>query len=85
MFIDQNVIPLFALQRSAMFWRDGYAIGHVSLLQSEKNLFKLAFYKHFVPPGRGAVQNVGPHHKSRQKNKKLSVCFTEVLHSGREV
>ncbi len=28
-------------------------IGHVSLLRSEKNVLKLAFYKYFVPTGRG--------------------------------
>jgi len=58
MFIDKRMIPRLALQRSAMFWRDEYAIGHVSLLRSEKNLFKLTFYKHFGPTGRGAVPNV---------------------------
>ena len=48
----------------------------VSLRWSEDNLFESVFYKHFVPAGRGAVQNVGRRHKSHQNNKKLMVCIT---------
>jgi hypothetical protein len=57
-------------------------IGYVSLLRSEENLFRLVFYKHFGPKGRGAVQNIGRRRKSLQKNKKLIVCFAKKLNLG---
>ncbi len=38
--------------------RDEYAIGYVSLLRSEENPVDHVFYKHFVPTGREAVQNL---------------------------
>ena len=34
-----------------------------------------AFYKHYVPPGRGNW----PRKRSWWKNKKLDVCYTELL------
>ena len=58
MFIDTRMISRLALQRSAMFPAMNMRMGYVSLLRSEENLFELVFSKHFVPMGRGAVQNV---------------------------
>ena len=78
MFIDTRMIPRLALQRSAMFATKNNQLDYVSLLRSEENLVELVFYKHFIPTGRGAVWDVGRYYKSRQKNKKFSVCFAEM-------
>jgi hypothetical protein len=52
----------------------------VSLRWSEEESFGArACYNISSLAGRGAMQNVGRRHKSRQKNMKLSVCFTDKI------
>ena len=69
MFIDTRMIPRPALQEERHVLPMKCGIDYVSLLRSEENLFKLVFYKHFVPTGRGAMPKLQHRHKSRQKNK----------------
>ena len=56
MFIDQAINPTIGAPAERDVADDESASsGYVSLLRSEKNLLGLAFYKHFVPTGRGAT------------------------------
>src|SRR5712672_2793322 len=41
--------------------------------------FELVFYKHFVPTGTRSCAERRHLHKSRQQNKKLSVCFADSI------
>ena len=52
MFMDPAINPTTRAPGGAQCLRRLiYAIGDVSLLRSEENLFQLPFYKHYVPTG----------------------------------